>query len=225
MHIDEIMKNYRPLYPDSGLWEDTFKMIDEYPVDYEIVQDLIADLENQGEFREPIVLTTYEGYLEAAAEYKHLEGDNPDPYVPHVNNGTHRVYAHYLSTKHKDVKVQFGWKPEVDEPYPFLASQAIFPPTLDSESIYELWDRFRSFKLTDDIWVESELVSVNDNKFHIIWGFGVKKVAELSPHAELINAKTLSITKEIGIACTAKIGVIGSEVEDDSFFDRESLQL
>lgn len=224
MHIDEIMKNYKPLYPDSGLWEDTFQMIREDPIDSELVQDLLADLENHGEFRKPIRLTTYESYLEAAAEYKHLEGDNPDPYIPHVNNGTHRVYAHYLSTKHKEVKVQFGWEPEVDEHYPFLASRVTFPNGIDSEAIYALWDRFRSFKLSDGIWIESELVSVNDNKFHIIWEFGVKKVEELLPHTELINAKTLSFTEEMGIFCTAKIGVINSEEEDDSFFEREPLK-
>lgn len=222
MHIDEIMKNYKPLYPDSGLWEETFQMIEEDPVDSQLVQELLDDLERTGEFREPITLTTYEGYLEAAVEYKHLEGDSPDPYVPHVNNGTHRVYAHYLS-QHKEVKVSFGWKPVTDENYPFLASRIAFPPSLGEEALYELWDRLRSFKLTDDIWVESELVSVNNNHFHIIWGFGREKLEELFPHAELINEKTLSFTEKLGLECTAKIGIISSEAEDESFFDREPM--
>lgn len=221
MDVYEIMKNYKPLYPDSGRWEDTFQMIEDDPVDSELVQDLLADLENHGEFRNPIRLTTYEGYLEAVAEYKHLEGDNPDPYVPHVNNGTHRVYAHYLSAKHKEVKVQFGWEPEVDENYPLLASKITFPPNLEGEPLYELWDRFRSFKLNDDVWMESELVSVNDHSFHILWCFGLKKVEELLPYLELINAKTLSFTEAMGIDCTAKIGIINSEDEDAYFFDRK----
>lgn len=223
MHVDEIMKNYKPLYPDSGLWEETFQMIKEDPVDYSIVQELLDDLEKHGEFREPIRLTTYEGYLEAVAEYKHLEGESADPYVPHVNNGTHRIYAHYLS-EHKEVKVQYGWEPVTDENYPFLASRIAFPPDLGEAALYELWDRFRSFKLTDDIWVESELVSVSNNHFHIIWGFGLKKVAELFPHAELINTKTLRFTDEKGLACTAKIGIINSEEEDASFFDRKPVK-
>jgi hypothetical protein len=224
MQVDEIMKNYKPVYPDSGLWEDTFQMIRECPADYQLVQDLLADLERSGEFREPIVLRTYEAYLEANAEYKHLEGESIDPYVPYVNNGTHRVYAHFLS-EHKEVKVQFGWKPETEEHYPFLASRIAFPPDLDEERIYELFDRFRSFKLTDDIWMESELVSINYNNFHIIWVFGLKKVEELLPLTELINAKTLSLTEEMGIVCTAKIGIINSEEEDDFFFDRKPLKL
>lgn len=221
MHIDEIMKNYKPVYPHSGLWEDTFKMIDEDPIDSQIAQELLAELEKNGEFREPIVLTTYEGYLEAAAEYKHLEGDSPDPYVPHVNNGTHRVYAHYLSAKHKEVKVQHGWNPAVDEDYPLLASKIDFPAGLGEEAIYELWDRFRSFKLNDDIWMESELVSGNNNSFHILWCFGQKKVEALFSYADLINAKVLGFTEAMGIDSTAKTGIINSEDEDVYFFDRK----
>lgn len=224
MHVDEIMQNYKPVFPDSGLWEDAFQMMKDDPVDFKVVQDLLEDLENSGEFREPIVLRTYENYLEANAEYKHLEGDSPDPYVPLVNNGTHRVYAHFLSTKHKDVKVQFGWTPEVDEDYPFLASRVAFPADLGEESIYELFDRFRSFKLTEDIWMESEIVSTNYNNFHIIWACGVKNVEALLPHTDLIIAKILNLTAEMGIVCTAKIGIISSEAEDDYFFDRKPLE-
>lgn len=221
MHIDEIMKNYKPVYPHSGLWEDTFKLIEEDPVDSQIAKELFDELENNGEFRKPVILTTYEGYLQANEEYKHLEDENPDPYIPHVNNGTHRVYAHYLSTKHKEVKVQHGWEPEIDEDYPFLASKVTFPPNLDKETIYALWDRFCSFKLTDDIWMESELVSVNDHHFHILWCFGAKKVEELLPYLELINSRTLGFTDSMGIVCTAKIGIINSEDEDELFFDRK----
>jgi hypothetical protein len=223
MHLDEIMKNYKPLYPDSGLWEDTFKMIDEDPVDSEIVQELLADLENNGEFREPVYLTTYEAYLEAAAQYKYAEGDTTDPYVPRVSNGTHRIYAHYLS-KTKDVKVKFGWTPEIQEDYPILASKIVIHPDLSEESLYQLWDRLYSFKLNKDVWMTSELVSFNNNCFHILWVIGNKPVAQLVPYMEAINTKTLSITAKMGIDSTAKIGIINSEEEADDFFERKPVR-
>lgn len=223
MHVDEIMKSYKPVFPDSGLWEDAFQMIKEDPADIKLVQDLLDDLENNGEFREPIVLRTYENYLQAVAETEYPLGESPDLYVPYVNNGTHRVYAHFISTKHKDVKVQFGWTPEVDEDYPFLASKVVFPAGLGEESIYELWDRFRSFKVNDDIWMESEIVSPSYNHFNIIWACGLKNVAKLAPHSEVINDKILNLTAEMGIVCTAKIGIISSETEDGYFFGRKPL--
>lgn len=221
MHIDELMKNYKPLYPDSGQWEDTFKMIDEDPIDSQIAKELCDELEKNGEFRKPITLTTYEGYLQANKEYKHLEGESPDPYVPHVNNGTHRIYAHYLSTKHKEVKIQHGWEPEVDEEYPFIASKVALPPDLEEETLYELWDRFYSFKLTDGIWMEGELISLTDNNFHILWCFGVKNVEEILPYMELITSTLLEFTSQKGIICTAKTGIINSEDEDELFFERK----
>lgn len=223
MHIDDIMKNYKPVFPDSGLWEDAFRMMDEDLIDSQLVQELRDELEQNGEFREPIVLRTYEAYLEANEEYAHLEGESTDPYVPYVNNGTHRVYAHYLSSKHKEVKVQYGWEPELEEDYPFLASKISFPPCLSDKGIYELCDRFRSFKLTNEVWMESELVSINGNNFHIIWCFGKKKVQALSPLTEYIDAKTLNFTEQMGLVCTVKTGIINSEEEDDIFFDRDTI--
>ena len=228
MSVSDVMQNYKPLYPHSGLWEDTFQMIKEDPIDCNIVQDLLSDLERNGEFREPIVLTTYEEYLEAEAEYKYAEGNTTDPYVPHVSNGTHRVYAHYLS-QNKEVKVQFGRNPEGlpenDEDYPILASKVVVPPELDAEQIYALFDHFRSFKLNDDVWVNSELVSTHYNNFHILWAFGTKDVEALVPHMELINNKTLSIIENMQLIGNTKIGIINSEEEDDAFFDRESAKL
>ena len=226
MHIDELMKNYKPLYPDSGLWEDTFKMLSENPDDVEIVQELLADLKNHGEFREPVILTTEEEHLASNAHYAYMEGNNPPSYIPYVSNGTHRLYAHHLSGN-KEVKVQHGLFPdgEIDfdsiADFPMLASNIVFPADLHRDKVWEIWDKMESFKLNDDIWISTDLMSTHENNFRVYWEYDPDKVYTLAAHIDLLEAKVTERLERLGFTPTIRTAVIHSQAEDDKFFDRE----
>lgn len=221
MHVDEIIKNYKPVYPASGLWEDTFKVMKENPHDSKIVGELLDYLEQHGEFREPIVLSTYEEYLKGEEGYNYDEGETPDPYIPHVENGTHRVCAHYFSA-HKEAKVQFGWQTDDTDNeslYPVIGSRVIFPPNLDEKLEDDMYDRFRSYKLNDDIWINSDVISGAGNVCTAFWALGTAEVETLTPYIDEINAKVLSIVEDdMGITgCIVETAIITTEEEDDAF--------
>lgn len=222
MHVDDIMKNYNPVYPTDGTWQDAFEVMRESTSDLNVVKQLVSDLEKYGEFREPIILSTEEEYIKEWSDYEFDEGEELDPYSPFVRNGTHRVLAHYLS-EHKDAKVQLGWHPDGEEPdntdcYPMIVSRISFPTKLDDDSSDELFSRCRSFKLTEDIWINSDMMSSYYNKYDFYWDSGMEKVEDLTPYIELIDAKVTEIVKEIGGIPIIQTVVLNSEAEDDAFF-------
>jgi hypothetical protein len=226
MHVDEIMKNYNPVYPANGTWQDTFQVMRESPSDFDIIKELVSDLEKYGEFREPIVLSTEEEYVKEWADYEFDEGEELEPYSPFVRNGTHRVFAHYLSER-KDAKVQFGWHPNGEEPaadtewYPLIISRISFPAKLKEEAADELFDKCRSYKLTEHIWINSDLMSSYQNNYDFYWDSGLEKVEDLTPYVGLIDAKVTAIAKESGLNPTITTALVYSEEEEDVFFGRE----
>lgn len=227
MHVDEIMKNYNPVYPTDGTWQDTFKVMQESPSDLAVVKELVSDLEKYGEFREPIVLSTEEEYIKEWADYEFDEGEELEPYSPFVRNGTHRVFAHYLSER-KDAKVQFGWHPDGDEPtdnddfYPLIVSRVSFPAMLDEDSADELFSKCRSFKLTEDVWINSDMMSSYRSDYDFYWDSGLEKVEALKPYVALINTKVTEIVKELGATPILTTALVYSEEEEDAFFGREA---
>lgn len=228
MHVDEIMKNYNPVYPIGGTWQDTFKVMQESTADFNVVNELISDLAKYGEFREPIVLSTEEEYVKEWADYEFDEGEELDPYSPFVRNGTHRVFAHYLS-EHKEAKVQLGWHPDGEEAdrtdddyYPMIVSRISFPDKLAEESVDELFSKCRSFKLNEDIWINSDMMSSYYNNYDFYWDSGFEEVEDLGPYVTLINAKVMELVKGLGPAPIIDTVVVHSEAEDDEFFGREA---
>jgi hypothetical protein len=226
MHVDEIMKNYNPVYPTDGSWQETFKVMRESPSDFDVVNQLISDLEKYGEFREPIVLSTEEEYVKEWADYEFEEGEELEPYRPIVRNGTHRVFAHYLS-EHKEAKVQFGWHPNGEEStentdwYPMIVSRITFPTKLDDATSDDLFGKCRSYKLTEDIWINSDIMSSYYDKYDFYWDSGLENVKDLTPYVALINAKVTNIVKELGFTPIIDTALVYSEEEEDAFFDRE----
>lgn len=226
MHVDEIMKNYNPVYPTGGTWQDTFQVMRESPSDFNIVNELVSELEKYGEFRETIVLSTEEEYVKEWADYEFDEGEELDPYSPFVKDGTHRVFAHYLS-EHKDAKVQFGQHPDGEEPdnndwYPMIVSRVSFPATLDEECADELFNKCRSFKLTEDIWINSDMMSSYYSDYDFYWSSGLEMVEDLTLYVALINAKVTEMVNELGQTPIIDTAVVHSEEEDDAFFGRET---
>jgi hypothetical protein len=227
MHVDEIMKNYNPVYPEGGTWQDTFKVMRESPSDFNVVTELVADLEKYGEFREPIVLSTEEEYVKEWADYEFDEGEELDPYLPFVRNGTHRVFAHYLS-QHKEAKVQFGWHPDGEEPsnniedmYPMIVSRIHFPTKLNDDESDDLFSKCRSFKLTENIWINSDLMSSYYSNYDFYWDSGLETEEDLAPYVALIDAKVTEMAKEISSGPIVETVIVHSEEEEDQFFDRK----
>ena len=225
MHVEEIMANYQPAYPDTGLWEDTFRVLREDPNDWAVVQELLAHLGKDHQFREPVILSSPEEFLRLEEKYPTPEDEEPDVYTPYVQNGTHRIYAHYLSG-HKDVKVQVGYsEPDRDELYPILASRVIFPEGTPDETVWELFDKARSFKLTDDLWVTSDILSSSGNTFESHWNEGFAHLEqsgdpeELERCIALMNAKLTEIGASLNLSVTPATALLHSEEEDDEFFE------
>ena len=228
MHVEDIMKNYHPVYPEGGTWQDTFKVMRESTADFDVVQQLVTDLEKYGEFREPIVLSTEEEYIKEWADYEFDEGEELDPYSPFVRNGTHRVFAHYLSSN-KDAKVQLGWHSDGEESkeedaYPVIVSLMHFTSALDDESSDDLFGKCRSFKLTEDIWINSDLMSGSGNAVTMYWSSGLEQVEDLEPYVALIDSKVAEIVEELGLSPFIETVLLNSEEEDDDFFQRELLE-
>lgn len=230
MHVEDIMKNYNPVYPEGGTWQDTFKVMQDSPSDFSVVNELMADLEKYGEFREPIVLSTEEEYVKEWADYEFDEGEELEPYIPFVRNGTHRVFAHYLS-ENKDAKVQFGWHPNGEEEtdnddfYPLIVSRVSFPAKLDEDSADELFSKCRSFKLTEDIWINSDLMSSYYSNYDFYWDSGLEAVKNLGPYVALIDTKVKEMANELGANPVVNTAIVYSEAEEDAFFDREPVKV
>ena len=228
MHVDDIIKNYNPVYPTGGTWQDAFRVLRESPNDFDVVTQLVAELENYGQFREPIVLSTYEEYVKDWADYEFDEGEELEPYNPHVMNGTHRVYAHYLS-EDKEAKIQLGWHPDGEETndndslYPLIVSRVQFSTKLDDDTADDLFGKCRSFKLTEDIWINSDLMSSYYNAYDFYWDGGLELVEDIAPYVALIHAKVTEITEGMGYSPVIETVILNSEEEDDAFFDRKPL--
>lgn len=230
MHVDDIIKNYNPVYPEGGTWQDTFKVMRASPSDYSVVKELMADLEKYGEFREPIVLSTEEEYIKEWADYEFEEGEELEPYSPFVRNGTHRVFAHYLS-ENKEAKVQFGWYPEGKEDtdnenfYPMIVSRITFPTQLDENSADELFSKCRSFKLTENVWINSDLMSSYYNSYDFYWDSGLEAVENLASYVKLIDNKVTEMAKNVSDCPTVETALLFSEAEEDAFFEQEPTKI
>lgn len=161
MDLNELMKNYAPVYPNSHQWADTFQVFSENTNDMAIVQDLVSDLLKDGRLREPVTLSTPE--------------DEDEEYQPFVKNGTHRIYAHHLAGI-RDVYVHHGWVDTTDETvaplddYDMVVTFIKFQEALADELLWEISDAVRSFKVSDELWFESSSMSFEGDQYMtLIW--------------------------------------------------------
>lgn len=206
MDLKTIMKDYSPMYPDTHKWEDTFKAFADDPNEMELVHVLMEELDTYGSFREPITLSTYE---------QQFDPEDEEPYFPHVMNGTHRMYAHYLSGLH-EVQVQHGWQ-DVNEEYEYKMIETLlkFPAMLSDKQQDDLFDYLRSFKLTETIWVETDVMSSSYGQlFSLIWSDDIMEDEDFPLLETVIGDRLdkLGITEFVIVTKR-----IHSEQEDDDF--------
>lgn len=207
MHIDDLLDSYLPVYPENGNWDETFKILREDPHEWDTVQKLVAILNNEGAFRDPIVL-----------DKSDTDGSG------YVSDGTHRVFAHTLSEV-KMVKVAEASDAPTnnDEHQPYLVTVFILDGNWSDELFDAMFSPLRSFPISDSLWANSDLMSSNGKNLYVYWylGHGMT-VEELEACAPGIEQKTLSVCENNGIAPKVQTMLIRTEAEEDAFFSRDA---
>ena len=220
MFLDELMENFKPVYPQSRVWEDTFKMLSEDPVEFEVVQALVAELEKFGEFRDPVILSSYDEWSKYDRGRRYLPGEERDVYVPCVQDGTHRVYAHFLHGS-TEVKTQVGFPScEGKDFIPYLISFIMFPEVPDSlDEVWTVLEKARSFKVSDDVWVTANTMSSSGlKKFFICWDADEEQIPSLLVQGDAVNTKLKTVVSSVCSNPVIETIVIASEADENTWF-------
>lgn len=162
MKLSELTSGYRPTYPAPYRWEDTVQYMLADPFEKEIVDYLVDTLRRKGTFREPIFLGVAD-----------LDDDED---TPAVVNGTHRVCAHIIfgslnvevkfDEPYTDEELADGRLPKfveesvVEEDSSYASTSIVFAsPITDDDEWDTLFTLIRSFPLSDEVWVTSDVFS------------------------------------------------------------------
>jgi hypothetical protein len=154
MLLTDLLMTYKPIYPKSAVWTDTFALFEADPNEMQVVNDLVDELSRNDYFREPIILSD----------------DTDDPDIeedertgPIVGNGTHRVYASYLVGK-ETVYVQHGWTvhEEISDEEEYPMTGTIITLTGEGEPFTDddfdnIITSVRSIRVSETEWLESDM--------------------------------------------------------------------
>lgn len=154
MLLEDLVKDYAPVYPEGEDWEKTASYL--YSEEPELMKSLSESLRTNG-WREPILISTNEDLS---------EGESPKVY-----NGTHRV-AIALYEGVISVPVTTAEESENDNfNLDFITKLTVKVAMKDNSSeedrdeVFEaLFTKLRSFALTEDIWLNSDMASSNTPK-------------------------------------------------------------
>jgi len=188
MLLTDLLSGYKPVYPESHLWPDTFAIFETNANDKEIIRDLLEELARDGDFREPIILSTVEEH-----DFTPDEDGEVHPYDPYIQNGTHRVYASYLAGR-KEVTVQEGWLPDLPEEtseeeyslYPATMTIIKMNESVEDELFWSLVDNIISFRVSPDLWLNSDVQGSQADVITVTWS-----------HVELDELKRTTINTAV----------------------------
>lgn len=133
MALSELMKNYKPVYPEGGEWVETIECFQMDNYDMKIIEDLMDDYRNNGEWREPIVLVEDE-----------LGG--------WVANGTHRTVA-AMMMELDTVYCHLGRIQREDDLFFYYVNVSDRNGLADSEDVYY---SIRSLRYDKNNWLETD---------------------------------------------------------------------
>lgn len=155
MLVLDLIEQYDPVYPEGGDWIETTRFL--YETEPEHMAKLTASLAAQG-WRDPIMLSDEED-LE--------EGDSPL-----VFNGTHRVA---IALREGVVSVPVATGNELrKKPYPehfTVLTVELSSGELSEDEDLEIFDLLRSFELTDDIWLNSDVCFGSQHRWEFYYDF------------------------------------------------------
>jgi hypothetical protein len=206
MLLADLLKHYKPIYPPSHEWIDTFALLEADPSERQVVADLLEDLARDGQFRESIK----------------LEDDDEEKFV---GDGTHRVYASHLAgmteirTEHRSYDYSEEYNDE--DMYPRTITKVLY--TVEENGMAEdddaLISAARSVKLSNDLWVTADFFTGNyDNRIH--YSFWCDIIPE-SEH-ELLNNSICKRLQLVGINAEVVTVSVNSDDEMNMFMSEES---
>lgn len=149
IEVQDLIKNYKPLYPDGENWEGTIKHLLSSPTDNLIITDLLEALEKHGAFR---------GYIYVGTAVR-----EDDSEFQAVLNGTHRVAAAIifnLNTLEVKTEEEYDAEEEADS-FSAIHLELTFKEEPDLEKDEEHFDiifnYLRSFKINEEEWVTADI--------------------------------------------------------------------
>lgn len=155
MLVLDLIDQYGPVYPEGGDWLETTRFL--YETEPEHMASLTASLAAKG-WREPIMLSDGED-LE--------EGDSPL-----TLNGTHRVA---IALREGVVSVPVTTSSEIrQEDYPehfTVLTLKLRSGELTEDEDLQVFDVLRSFELTEDIWLTSDVCFGSQEQWEFYYEF------------------------------------------------------
>jgi hypothetical protein len=206
MLLADLLKHYKPIYPSSHEWADTFALLEADPSERQVVADLLEDLARDGQFREAIK----------------LEDDDEQKFV---GDGTHRVYASHLTgmteirTEHRSYDCSEEYNDE--DMYPMTVTRVLY--TVEENKMAKdddaLISAARSVRLSNDLWVTADSFTGSyDNRIH--YSFWCDIIPE-SEH-ELLNNIICKRLQLVGMNAEVVTVSVRSEDEMNMFMSEES---
>lgn len=170
MRLAEIIEHYSPVYPQDMDWAVTVEHMLNDPAEKLIIDDLLEVLRSNRTFRESILLGP--GY------WDFNEG------VPSVLDGTHRVVALIihndpvleLSVRHEGQEDDEIPESEFPDQEIFANTEIIFERPITEDEYDIAFTTFRSLKINDDLWVNSDLASGRDEMFSCTWNINQNRM-------------------------------------------------
>lgn len=171
MNLAEIVQGFRPVYPAPNSWKTTVQHLLNTPEEATKMRELSEELEQFGEFRQPITL----GMI-------HLDGEM----VPGVTDGTHRVCAHILANTTGHIhtsliseELSFPLTDEeleipldVEDEYEvseYLRTVLVYAPPLAEEEWDIMLTLVHSVRCADGEWFTTSGLSGSEKGEEIIW--------------------------------------------------------
>jgi len=169
MLLLDIIRDYKPVYPEGGSWEDTANML--YAEQPELMAELKASLDRSG-WRDPVRLSSQED----------MDSDDGQAYVL---DGTHRVS---LAMREGVISLPVVTSDEIPawdgamEPFTDLTIELLSGPKLSEDEDFDLLELFVSLELNEQIWLNSDISSGHRGER---WSYGYDELRDETHHARL----------------------------------------
>lgn len=157
--VAEVMNEYAPVYPESGVWADTVSLLLSHDAD--IITELQKQYLEQGKFREPIVLK----FSDSDEDMKDQTNDR----LGYVADGTHRLVSAYL-LKVDNILVSDSHEESEEKDYSIVTriSNTNCRAFSDDESDI-FFEKLRSICISESLWITSSIASGSTDNLSIYW--------------------------------------------------------